>query len=469
MPTPRRRALLYARLSLTTEESVSIERQLVANRRYAQARGWEVIGEEVDDGVSATRKAPEERPGWQRILAAADGADVVVVWKVDRLARRVLDFLNADRALQSHGAGLVAVEDPIDMTTAQGRAFATMLAVFGEMEAAAISARAKGARAHLVSVERAGGGPRPWPYQLTPVESGPGFRWTVIPERADAIRWAASGIIEGRLPIREVEREFERRGMPIPRSTLLRVLRSPVLAGATIHHGEPVRNPDGTMRISPERVILDPETWRRLQRQLDDRPARRPIGWASEPTLVGDLVRCAGCHKRMHPNRSSRTQRPFYTCSTVKCEAPTVVTMEVIDEVATRAFLETFGDLEEWAAAEKPAPESETPALLADALEHLERALAGDLEDEELLRLHRARRELRARIAAHKEHGGHEAEPMLVLRSSGRTFGEAWEAADGDVEARAALLGRVWQAIEVRRGVRGLRVQPEERFVFLES
>jgi hypothetical protein len=71
------------------------------------------------------------------------GYDAVIVWKVDRLARRVLDFLHADEALQGRGAGIVAVEDPIDMTTPQGRAFAIMLAVFGEMEAEAIKHEAK--------------------------------------------------------------------------------------------------------------------------------------------------------------------------------------------------------------------------------------------------------------------------------------------------------------------------------------
>jgi len=86
----------------------------------------------------------------------------VIVWKVDRLARRVLDFLHADEALQARGAVIVAVEDPVDMTTPQGRGFATMLAVFGEMEAAAISARVKAARTHLLNDGRVVGGKVPY-------------------------------------------------------------------------------------------------------------------------------------------------------------------------------------------------------------------------------------------------------------------------------------------------------------------
>lgn len=118
-PIQERRCVLYARLSVTKEESVSIARQLQSCRRYAEARGWEIVGEFVDDGVSATASRPEERPGWKSLLAARD-FDAVIIWKVDRLARRVLDFLHADESLHMRGAGLVAVEDPIDMTKPAG-------------------------------------------------------------------------------------------------------------------------------------------------------------------------------------------------------------------------------------------------------------------------------------------------------------------------------------------------------------
>ncbi len=53
--------VLYARLSVTKEESVSIARQLHSCRSYAEARGWEVVGEFIDDGVSATANRPEDR------------------------------------------------------------------------------------------------------------------------------------------------------------------------------------------------------------------------------------------------------------------------------------------------------------------------------------------------------------------------------------------------------------------------
>ena len=58
-----------------------------------------------------------------------------------RLARRVLDFHLANQSLEERGAALVAVENSIDMGTADGRLVANVLASFAEYEAAAISAR----------------------------------------------------------------------------------------------------------------------------------------------------------------------------------------------------------------------------------------------------------------------------------------------------------------------------------------
>lgn len=185
-----RRCVLYARLSVTKEEFVSIARQLQSCRRYAEARGWEVVGEFVDDGVSATANRPEERLGWKALLAAHD-FDAVIIWKVGRLARRVLDFLHADETLQKRVAGLVAVEDPIDMTSPQGRAFAVMLAVFGEMEAEAIRARVRAARAQILKECRRPGGGIPYGYQSVPNPDGPG---RVLVKDDEGIGWLSDAV-----------------------------------------------------------------------------------------------------------------------------------------------------------------------------------------------------------------------------------------------------------------------------------
>lgn len=260
------RCVLYARLSVTKEESVSIARQLDATRKYAEGRGWEIVGEFVDDGVSATANRPEDRKGWTALLAA-DGFQAVVIWKVDRLARRVLDFLHVDEVLRDRGAGLVAVEDPIDMTTPMGRAFATILAVFGEMEAAAISSRIRAARAHLLKDGRFVGGGIPYGFVSADNPDGPGRVLVKDPER---IQWLTEAVTLAQhgTTVNGIVTWLDAQRAPLPRSnrerktghggwnrqTVTGLLHNPILAGMT------PRNP-GRKRsakdIDPFAVLCD--------------------------------------------------------------------------------------------------------------------------------------------------------------------------------------------------------------------
>jgi len=262
-----RRCALYARLSVTKEESVSIARQLESCRSYADARGWEVVGEFVDDGVSATANRPEDRIGWAALLAAGD-FDAVVIWKVDRLARRVLDFLHADEALQQKGAGLVAVEDPIDMTSPQGRAFAVMLAVFGEMEAEAIRARVRAARLQLLKDGRWAGGGIPYGYRSAPNPNGPGWVLVKDPERQPWLAEAVRMALEGRT-VNAITTWLTSVGAPLPgrssarrksgsltwnRQTVDGLLRNPTLAGMIPHNPGRAKS---AKRVDPFAVFRD--------------------------------------------------------------------------------------------------------------------------------------------------------------------------------------------------------------------
>src|SRR5690606_22349048 len=83
---------IYARLSSASEESVSIARQVAECQAEADRRGWKVAVVATDDGVSATKNRPDERPGWRQVAARFDDLDAVLFWKSDRLTRRVSHF-----------------------------------------------------------------------------------------------------------------------------------------------------------------------------------------------------------------------------------------------------------------------------------------------------------------------------------------------------------------------------------------
>lgn len=332
--------MLYARLSVTKEESVSIARQLQSCRSYAEARGWEVVGEFIDDGVSATANRPEHRKGWAALLTATD-FDAVIIWKVDRLARRVLDFLHADEALQKRGAGLVAVEDPIDMTSPQGRAFAVMLAVFGEMEAEAIRARVKAARAQLLKDGRWAGGGIPYGYKSAENPDGPGYVLAQDPERQP---WLAEIVAKalGGATVNAITTWLTTAGAPLPAGSLARrkfgatawnrqtvdgILRNPVVAGMTPHNpGRPksgkradpfavFRDEDGMPVVNEALAVISTEDFTVLQKLLQARstPQARKRS-EREPTspLLSRVVRCDDCDVFLR--RGTNQKRPVLYC-----------------------------------------------------------------------------------------------------------------------------------------------------------
>jgi DNA invertase Pin-like site-specific DNA recombinase len=120
---------LYARVS--THDQQTLPMQLSAMRAYAKRRGWKVAVEEKEVGSGA-----KTRPKREELLRAARRRDVdaIVVWRLDRWGRSLLDLIGTLQELYAVGVGFVSLTEALDMTTPGGRALAGMLAVFAEFE-----------------------------------------------------------------------------------------------------------------------------------------------------------------------------------------------------------------------------------------------------------------------------------------------------------------------------------------------
>jgi len=123
------RAGLYARVS--THDQQTLPMQLAAMRDYARKRGWEVALEVQDVGSGAALRQKREE-----LLAAAKmrTIDLIVVWRLDRWGRSLVDLVNTLQELSSLKVGFVSLSEALDLTTPSGRALAGMLAVFAEFE-----------------------------------------------------------------------------------------------------------------------------------------------------------------------------------------------------------------------------------------------------------------------------------------------------------------------------------------------
>lgn len=101
--------------------------------------------------ATETRSGALELPGLQRMLASLRPGDVVVVWKVDRLARSLRGLLDVADRIRAAGASLRSLTEPIDTGSPIGRAFFQLLGVFAELERALIRERCAAGRAAAVA------------------------------------------------------------------------------------------------------------------------------------------------------------------------------------------------------------------------------------------------------------------------------------------------------------------------------
>jgi site-specific DNA recombinase len=144
------RAAIYLRVS-TDEQAASglgLASQQERCRALALAKGWTMVGLYSDEGVSGTLD-PKARPEASRLLAdaAAGLVDVVVVLKLDRWARRAEYVHRTLRELDELGVGFTSVSEPVDTSSAMGKAFIGISAVFAELERNLIAERTRAALA----------------------------------------------------------------------------------------------------------------------------------------------------------------------------------------------------------------------------------------------------------------------------------------------------------------------------------
>jgi DNA invertase Pin-like site-specific DNA recombinase len=128
-PTKMFRVGLYARVS--THDQQSLPLQMRAMRQYAAKRGWTIAVQIKEVGSGATARELREN-----LLAAARRReiDVVLVWRLDRWGRSLVDLVVTLKELAELGISFVSLTEALDLTSPTGRAMAGLLSVFAEFE-----------------------------------------------------------------------------------------------------------------------------------------------------------------------------------------------------------------------------------------------------------------------------------------------------------------------------------------------
>ena len=134
-----KKAAIYARVSTPDQH---VENQLYQLRELAARRGFEVVQEYTDIGVSGSKA---RRGGLDALLADAHRRrfSIVLVAAFDRVARSVKHFLTVVDELNDLGIEFVSARENIDTSGAMGRMFVTIIGCIAELERSLIVERIK--------------------------------------------------------------------------------------------------------------------------------------------------------------------------------------------------------------------------------------------------------------------------------------------------------------------------------------
>jgi len=282
------RCAVYTRKS--SEEGLEQEfNSLHAQRESCEAyiasqrsEGWVLVRDQYDDGGKSGGTL--ERPSLQRLLAdVEDGlVDVVVVYKIDRLSRSLMDFSKLVEVFDRNGVTFVSVTQSFNTTTSMGRLTLNILLSFAQFEREVTAERIRDkVRASRMKGMWMGGVP-PLGYEVKD-------RKLLIKEAdADHVRWIFARFIEIGSGT-ELARQLAARGVRtrhgnrIDKKFLYRLLNNRTYIGEAVHKGQSYPGEHD--------AIIDRAVWDKVHAILTESPRKRAARTrADTPALLKGLL-----------------------------------------------------------------------------------------------------------------------------------------------------------------------------------
>ena len=282
------RAAVYTRKS--SEEGLEQEfNSLDAQRESCEAyvasqksEGWALVRDRYDDGGYSGGTL--DRPGLKRLLAdIEDGlVDVVVVYKIDRLSRSLADFAKLVEVFDRNGVTFVSVTQSFNTTTSMGRLTLNILLSFAQFEREVTAERI---RDKVAASRKRGmwmGGWAPWGYDVKDRK--------LIVNAAEAAtirmifeRFVASGSATALARELRAEGVVTKRGKPVDKGTLYKLLNNRVYIGEAVHKGKSYPGEHA--------AIIDRALWDKVHAILAESPRKRAAQTrAQTPALLKGLL-----------------------------------------------------------------------------------------------------------------------------------------------------------------------------------
>ena len=342
------RAAIYLRQSLDANgDHLAVQRQREDCLALAKARGWEVVGEYVDNSISAS-DARKQRPQYDTMVSdyRAGDFDALICWDLDRLTRQPRQLEDWIDAATDRGLLLVTANGEADLSTDGGRMYARIKAAVarGEIER-------KGARQRRAARQRAEAGRPPKGARLT----GYTVDGEIIEAEAEVVRrlfamFAAGDSLKSLAAMMQTSGISTRFGGRWNPSTVRTILTNPRYAGRVIYQGATI---DAEATWQP---IVDRDLFEVVQARLSD-PRRKMNRVGTDRKYLGAGIYRCECGL---PVRSFSGYR--YRCKDGCCAR----SGKVVDDFVTGVIEARLSqpDVRDLLAAQHDGP---SPALLADA------------------------------------------------------------------------------------------------------
>ena len=434
------RTLAVYRISRSTDESTSVERQREDVSRWAGTHHV-IIGEVADEGVSGS-VSPFDRPKLGQWLQPENlhKFDAIVAAKVDRLGRSTRDVLALVDYLAEHGKHLVICDLNIDTSTPGGEFVLKMISALAEFELGIIRERTRASQEHLRSMGRWHGGRVPFGYEVETRDGGKYLRHHAT--NAALLREAVDKRLDGMSQWQlahwlNAQGAKTYMGRPWVQATVRNVLRSRALIGQRVSKGRLVTDETGSP-VQFGEPLISFDKFEELQKYEDAQI--QPRLRTGAPYLGKQILFCSGCNKTMYRRRPSpKRNYYYYYCQShvtrAHCPDRSSVRARDAEDVITSAFMLLRGDtpVMERVFVAGSDHSQELKQVNANIARLREEANRGLIENEEYFS------QLEAQDARKRELEALPQQPdRYEYRPTEQTYREAWE--DADTEERRRLL-----------------------------
>lgn len=339
---------IYSRKSILTDVGNSIGNQINMIKNYFKNEQctFEIFEDEGFSGGNTNR------PSFNLMMKKVKDNcfDVVAVYRIDRISRNIVDFVNIYEDLQNHNVNLISITENFDPSTPYGKLVMIILATFAEMEREGISQRVKDNKIENAKLGKWGGGAAPFGYEIDrTIENGKSVSYLVAKTDIDFVK----DIFNSYLKFKSLHKVqiwlYETSDIKWSLSTVRYILSNPIYCCSNskvidylssknitvygtpngkgfISYGSRPRkkgikewnSKDMFIAVSKHYAPIDSDLWIKTQVLLEEN-AIAPRPKSSKVSFLTGLLRCGVCGSPLtvnynHTNKDG-TKNYYYVCT----------------------------------------------------------------------------------------------------------------------------------------------------------